>query len=134
MLKGSCLCGKVTYAIQGELGDGYFCHCQRCRKAGGSVFAANARIAKEQFKLLTGHEVFKRHHVQATDVSRWFCGDCGSPIISERVNPPVMAVRLGTLDTPLSTSPIKGHIFVGSKAEWLEIHDDLPQHMERPVI
>ena len=24
------------------------------------------------------------------------------------------------------------HIFVGSKAPWYEIHDDLPQHDERP--
>jgi hypothetical protein len=44
-----------------------------------------------------------------------------------------MAVRLGTLDTPLKESPIVGHIFVGSKAEWDEITDDLPQFAERPT-
>jgi hypothetical protein len=132
MLKGSCLCGTVTYAIEGELGNGYFCHCQRCRKAGGSVFAANARIAKEQFKLLTGQDSFKRYDSQATGLTRFFCGDCGSPIASERSDPPLMAIRLGTLDTPLPQSPIAGHIFVGSKAEWLEIHDDLPQYAARP--
>jgi Uncharacterized conserved protein len=133
MLKGSCLCGKVTYEIEGELGPGFFCHCQRCRKANGSVFAANARIDKSQFKLLSGADVLKGY-LAPTGLVRKFCGECGSPIVSERNEPPMLAVRLGTLDTPLSEVPVKGHIFVNSKSEWLEIHDDLPQFPERPVM
>ncbi len=45
----------------------------------------------------------------------------------EELRPDVLRIRLGTLDTPLEHAP-KGHIFVGSKAEWDTIHDDLPQY------
>jgi hypothetical protein len=38
---------------------------------------------------------------------------------------------MGTLDTPVDIRP-SGHIFVGSKAEWDVIHDDLPQFEELP--
>ena len=132
MHQGSCLCGTITYEINGEIGNGYFCHCKRCRKANGSVFAANARIAPEQFRLLTGHEALKTYYNQASGLARKFCAECGSPIVSERTEPVMMAVRLGTLDTPLSKGPI-GHIFVNSKAEWETITGDLPQFPERPT-
>ncbi|MES2625973.1 MAG: GFA family protein [Pseudomonadota bacterium] len=132
MHRGSCLCGAISYEISGDLGDGYFCHCERCRKASGSVFASNARIRPDQFTLLTGQEVLKDFHHPASGLTRKFCGECGSPIVSERTVPAIMVIRLGTLDTPLQKGPI-GHIFVNSKVEWDTINDDLPQYAERPT-
>ncbi len=61
-----------------------------------------------------------------------FCQNCGSPIFSWREsNPEFARIRIGTLDTPISTKPT-AHIFVGSKAEWDQICDDLPRHHEMP--
>lgn len=132
MHRGSCLCGVVTYEINGEIGNGYFCHCKRCRKASGSAFASNARILPDQFRVVTGHDSLKSYYHQASGLIRKFCAECGSPIISERTEPAIMAVRLGTLDTPINKKPI-AHIFVNSKAEWDEITDNLPQFAERPT-
>jgi hypothetical protein len=132
MHRGSCLCGAVSYEIEGDLGDGYYCHCSRCRKASGSAFAANAKILPAQFKLISGYEALKTYFHEATGLKRKFCSNCGSPIVSERTSPPVMAVRLGTIDTPLLKGPI-GHIFVGSKPEWSQITDELPCYPERPT-
>ena len=42
MLTGSCLCGGVRYAIDGELGAVTNCHCSLCRKMSGSAFASGA--------------------------------------------------------------------------------------------
>ena len=132
MYRGSCLCGAVSYEITGELGDAYFCHCQRCRKASGSAYASNARIQPDQFKLLSGAEVLQTYLNEQTGLMRKFCGNCGSPIVSERTSPAVLAIRLGSLDTPLAKGP-KAHIFVASKAQWDHIGDELPQFAERPV-
>ena len=132
MHHGSCLCGAITYEISGDIGDGYFCHCLRCRKANGSLFATNARIAPGQFRLITGQASIKNYYHEASGLTRKFCSECGSPIVSERTQPAMLAVRLGTLDTPLHNGPI-AHIFVDSKAEWETITDDLPQYAERPV-
>jgi hypothetical protein len=132
MHRGSCLCGTVTYEVSGEFGDAYFCHCTRCRKASGSAFAANARITPGQFTVITGQDSLKTYYHQPSDLARKFCAECGSPIVSERTQPAMMAVRLGTLDSPLGSGPV-GHIFVNSKAEWDVIADDLPQFAERPT-
>lgn len=133
MYLGSCLCGAVRYEVTGELGDAFYCHCQRCRKSSGSVLASNVRIAPQQFRVLAGQDSLKSYFNPASGVTRKFCAECGSQILSERADPPVLALRLGTLDTPLEKSPVVAHIFVGSKAEWHEITDDLPQFAERPT-
>lgn len=59
-------------------------------------------------------------------IRRCFCGRCGSQILKRKdASPESIRLRLGTLDTDPGVKPSK-HIFVGSKAAWLEITDDLP--------
>ena len=130
MHAGSCLCGAVKYEVRGEFGPAFFCHCSRCRKASGSAFAANVVAAASDFVIVAG-EASLGSYRSSESVPRLFCTTCGSPIASRRDNLPQVRVRLGTLDTPLSTGP-GAHIFVDSKAGWFEIHDDLPQHPGRP--
>lgn len=128
---GSCLCGGIRYEIHGEIGEMVQCHCRRCRKANGAAYAVNAPIRKADFKIVQGEALLKKF--QSTETTqRCFCGSCGSPIISIKTETPdFYRLRIGTLDTPLAQKPAM-HIFAGSKAEWDEICDSLPQYAERP--
>ncbi len=40
MHKGSCLCGAVTFEVEGELSAPDACHCSKCRKHSGHYFAS----------------------------------------------------------------------------------------------
>lgn len=131
MHKGSCLCGAVEYKITGPLGPIMFCHCSRCRKASGSAFNSVSPIPAASFRIIKGEESLRSYRAD-TGVVRVFCGTCGSPIIGKRDDlPDTVRLRIGTLDTPAGAKGA-AHIFVGSKAPWDEILDDLPQHQERP--
>lgn len=133
MHEGSCLCGAVRYVIHGEPGSAVFCHCNRCRKANGSAFASNAAVDEAIFELTQGQEALKSFSTPE-GVHRQFCGTCGSPILSKRDSMPgLIRLRLGTLDTPSGSLRPTAHIFVGSKADWYEIQDDLPAFAERPT-
>lgn len=128
---GSCLCGGVQYEVRGPLGDIIQCHCRRCRKATGTAFAINSPIAKADFYLLQGQHLLKSF-TTTTGVSRNFCSECGSPIYSVKADlPDVYRLRIGSLDTPIEQKPTC-HFYVGSKAEWEDIHDTLAQYHERP--
>ena len=128
---GSCLCGRIRYEVRGPLGDIVQCHCRRCRKATGTAFATNSPIAKADFHLLHGQQLLKSFNT-TTGVSRNFCSECGSPIYSVKADlPDVYRLRIGSLDTPIEQKPTC-HFYVGSKAEWDDIHDTLPQYHERP--
>jgi hypothetical protein len=131
MHTGSCLCGAVRYTVRGDIGATVYCHCGRCRKAGGSAFATNAAVAADAFELVEGADAVTTFST-AEGVHRVFCSRCGSPLISRRDSQPeLVRLRVGTLDTPLPGRP-GAHIFVASKAAWFDIRDDLPQYPERP--
>jgi len=131
MHKGSCLCGAVEYEVTGPLGPIIYCHCSRCRKANGSAFLAVAAVAAPDFHITKGEAALRSYRNDA-GVHRVFCGNCGSPIIGRRESAPeTVRLRVGTLDTPIETK-VSTHIFVGSKAEWYDIHDGAPQYEERP--
>ncbi|MCZ6487309.1 MAG: hypothetical protein O6703_03940, partial [Gammaproteobacteria bacterium] len=57
--------------------------------------------------------------------------ECGSSLAgTEKVR--ITTVTLGTVEGDPGIKP-ESHIFVGSKAQWHEINDDLPQFEERPT-
>lgn len=60
-----------------------------------------------------------------------FCRTCGSPMPRMIEALGVVLIAAGTLDTDPGIRP-GYHIFVGSKAPWHQITDDLPQHHEYP--
>ncbi|MFT3906065.1 MAG: GFA family protein [Steroidobacteraceae bacterium] len=131
MHKGSCLCGAVHYEIDGELGALYFCHCTRCRKANGSAFLAGAPFDADKLRIVSGQE-YLADYESSPGVHRIFCRQCGSPLFSRRPGPPVMMrLRVGSLDTPLPDKA-QAHIFYADKAEWFDMHDELPKHAQRP--
>ena len=125
--KGSCLCGRIRYEITGELGDFGYCHCTTCRKASGSVHAANSPVDRDRFRLVGGADVI-REFESSPGKFRAFCSTCGSPMYAYLVaKRDVIRIRLGSLDTVFEKRP-KAHTFVGHKADWEpSIRDDLPQ-------
>ncbi|WP_074824459.1 GFA family protein [Pragia fontium] len=131
MLKGSCLCGAVTYQLDQEIKQIVFCHCSKCRKATGTAFNSATAIHSDKFTLLTGKDKLKSFS-SSPGVHRFFCSECGSPLYSARDGQPeTYRLRIGTLDSTISPTE-KIHIFTGSKAEWIELCDSNPKYEERP--
>jgi hypothetical protein len=101
-----------------------------CRKMHGAAFGTYARVVEGGFHWLRGED-----HVQfyrsSEHVLRSFCRHCGSTLqmIFERESGAIIDIALGTVDGDPEIRP-KSHIFVGSKAPWYTITDDLPQHEE----
>ena len=128
-LTGSCLCGAARYRVADEFAYAFNCHCSQCRRATGSAFKPFAGVLREKLTLLQGGDALLRYGDATThDVH---CGKCGSLLYSDIGTGPYLHVTLGTLLEAPSLKPT-AHIFVGSKAPWHEITDDLPRHREFP--
>ena len=126
---GGCLCGKVRFAISGEINEIVCCHCSQCRKAQGSAYATNGNVDINKFNLIRGKDELARYQSTVTE-AKYFCKNCGSPIFSKnKTRPNTVRIRLGTIETPIVERPV-GHIFVGSKANWEDIEGRLPQYEE----
>jgi hypothetical protein len=127
MHKGSCLCGAVRYEIAGEINRITHCHCSMCRKAHGAAFGSYGTVLRTDFRFTGGAQAVAAYH-SSSSVIRSFCSHCGSTLqwYNETSHPEWMSIALGTLDTPLE-QPNQKHIFTGSKANWYQINDGLPQ-------
>ena len=131
MIRGSCLCGDVRFEISGKLSGASHCHCSMCRKAHGAAFGTYAAARAAEFRLVSGEDRITRYRSSA-GIVRTFCARCGSSLQWLRESKPdVVDVALGVLDDDPGVRPAC-HIFVGSKAPWYEITDNLPQYATRP--
>jgi hypothetical protein len=102
-----------------------------CRKAHGSAYTTFAKVTKADFQFTAGSELVKRYQ-SSPEVQRSFCQNCGGKFTFEWTQAPGhLWIAAGTLDDDPGMTP-EFHIFVGSKAEWFEINDQLPQHEGYP--
>ena len=126
---GGCLCGKVRYQITGPLIDADHCHCSMCRRQHGAAFSTYAQFNPGDFKWTAGEELVKVYQAQAG--GGWcFCRECGSTLAGTDKGR-IKMITLGTVEGDPGIKP-ESHIFTGSKAQWYEITDDLPQFDQRP--
>jgi hypothetical protein len=124
VLAGKCYCGAVHYAVADEFRYAANCHCSNCRAATGSAFKPFAGIEREKLEITKGRDDLLV--IGEEDANDTRCRLCGSFLYSVVRDGAFVHVAMGSLvDTP-SIRPTE-HIFVGSKAAWYEITDDLPQ-------
>lgn len=131
-LSGSCLCGEVSYAVEGPIKVFQYCHCSRCRKTTGSAHAANIFVAPEHFKWLSGEELVNRFELpEAKNYASSFCGRCGSTLPWLNKTGTTYIIPAGTLDQSPADTPMQ-HIHWDSKAPWYEVDTALPRHATLP--
>jgi hypothetical protein len=127
VLAGQCFCGAVGYALPDEFVYAANCHCSNCRRTTGSAFKPFAGIEREKLVLTRGDaDLMVFGDQQGHDAH---CKVCGSLLYSVVRAGAFVHVAMGTLLDDPTIRPTK-HIFVGSKAPWFTITDDLPQYAE----
>jgi hypothetical protein len=126
-MTGSCLCGSVKYLLDNAPLLLENCHCTMCRKAHGGPYTTFAKLCKSDFHFTEGANLV-RHYSSSAEVRRSFCSLCGAKFTFDWDQAPDnLWLAIGTLDADIDMQP-SFHIFVGSKADWYEIKDELPQH------
>ena len=126
-LRGGCACGAVRYRVADEFLYAWNCHCSRCRAVTGSAYKSLAGIEREKLEITEGADQLLV--VGDDDLNDTRCAVCGSFLFSVVRDGEYVHVGMGSLIDEPTIRPT-AHIFVGSKAPWHEITDDLPQFDE----
>lgn len=134
-LTGSCLCGAVRFTIDAPVNELRACHCRNCQKASGAGGSVNAVVPSAAFRIT--HGAPRRYSARADSgrvLHRYFCGDCGSPIYSQRESTPeTVVVRAGLLDSePETNLRITANIWTKSARSWSHIDPASVQHPGQP--
>jgi hypothetical protein len=125
MLSGHCLCGAISFEVEGELLGPDACHCSLCRRWSGHYWASTDvprdRVTIHGEDLLTWYDSSEK-------VRRGFCSRCGSVLFFDPPARDWIAIAMGAFDKPTGTTLAK-HIFTADKGDYYEIGDELPQHI-----
>ena len=120
---GRCLCGQITYEITGDLIATAVCHCDHCQRQSGGAFSVNLVVHESQMAVSGTLTTFedRGENGDAVYVYRRFCGNCGSPILSELLVPAgVYAVKAGTLDDKSAVAPTV-QVWCEHKQPWVDL-------------
>ncbi|WP_170311830.1 GFA family protein [Sulfitobacter sabulilitoris] len=121
MLKGSCLCGAVTFTATGPARDPAACHCSQCRKQSGHYWAA-VQVMDDALRM--SGDV--RWYSATPGVRRGFCPTCGGFLFWKSDADPDTGVALGALDGATGLRLVR-HINTADKGDYYDIPDPVRQ-------
>jgi hypothetical protein len=121
-MKGSCLCGAVTYTARGTPGAPAACHCTQCRKQSGHVWASS--YVEDGALDITGDV---RWYQSSEKARRGFCPTCGSALFWDHEDDPFICFSTGSIDGPTGLA-LRGHIHTRTKGDYYDIN---PNDLQR---
>jgi hypothetical protein len=125
---GSCLCGGITFSVNGFSDKAANCHCSMCRKFHGAAFGTLVSVTGLTW--LTGVEKLK-HYTALNGTNRTFCHECGTSlgfrVKGAQMDDMELAISTFNEDIPVK---IDAHIYTKYKANWCELETDLPTFSE----
>lgn len=134
-IAGGCLCGKIRYELSQAPQNVIACHCTHCQKISGAGSSHNAVVATSAVKFTSGQPKRFRDTAQSGNILyRYFCGDCGSSLYSQREKMPEMTIlKVGTLDKAGDMKLVM-NIWTNSARPWMHIDPATERHPEnRPI-
>ena len=98
-ISGSCLCGQIHYkALATPLFQAH-CHCQDCRKNGGSAFSALVFVPAASLTWQGETKTYSHSADSGNTMTKHFCGHCGSPLFGTNSSKPErIHIKVGTMD------------------------------------
>ena len=124
-LPGRCSCGQVHYRLVNEPLFVQACHCLDCQRTTGSAFVVHIVAVEHDFEIEGDTECTVVPTGSGAGCELHYCTTCAVYVwVRYRYHQvPVIAIRAGTLDDPLSVQP-EVHIFTRSKQPWIKLAAD----------
>lgn len=120
-LDGRCLCGGLRYTCDANPLLTAICHCPHCQKQTGTSFSLLVAVPKGSLRI-EGQtlKTFDDVGESGLPVQRRFCGNCGSPIVSDvAAMPNLEFIKAGTLEDTSWLKPT-AEIWCETAQSWLE--------------
>ena len=106
MMTGTCFCKAVRYELLAESQMQGLCYCTDCQVLGGSSHWTSYAIAIPDFRLTEGELASYTYDPgSGRQVTRYFCGGCGTQIKAQSDELGVASVNAMTLDDQDQFSP-----------------------------
>lgn len=131
-ITGGCACGAVRYECSADPIMAANCYCRDCQRSSGTAMASVMLVPTAALKLKGQLKHFEVTGDNGNKVSRGFCPNCGSPIISVlSATQAMVALKAGSLDDPAQFKPM-AQVYLKSAPPWAPVREDLPKFDKQP--
>jgi|SRR5271166_1689600 len=131
-LEGGCYCHGLRYVAEGEPMMKAQCHCRECQYITGGAPNMFIAMPLAGFSYTKGTpKQFTRTDI-ARPVTREFCPDCGTHVVTRPQGFPAAIVKVGTLDDPGLFGGPDMAIFTVDKQSFHQIAQGLPAFERLP--
>src|SRR5690242_2608565 len=130
-LEGGCYCGNVRYVADGEPMMKAQCHCRECQYISGGAPNMFMLLPSSALRYTKGTpKQFTRNDLERA-VTREFCPDCGTHLVTRLPNMPAVVIKVGTLDDPSQFTPQMA-IYTVDKQAFHTVPDGMPAFERLP--
>lgn len=100
-IEGGCYCRAVRFKVDGDILFKGQCHCRECQYISGGQTNVVMGMPEAGFAYTKGvPKTFRRSDLD-NPVTREFCADCGTPLLSRAPTMPgAVLLKVGALDEP----------------------------------
>ena len=131
-MQGGCYCGALRYEAGGDAMFQGQCHCRECQYASGGNPNVIMAMPEASFAYTKGApKAFRRSDLESP-VTREFCPECGTQILSRAPSVPgAVILKVGTLDDPSVFTPQMA-IFTVDKQSFHHVPEGMPSFERTP--
>jgi hypothetical protein len=131
-LEGGCYCGALRYVAEGDPVLKAQCYCRECQYISGGSPNMFMLMPAAGFSYSKGApKQFTRRDLERA-VTREFCAECGTHMITRLPDRPFVVVKVGTLDDPTLFGSPQMAIYTVDKQPFHVIPDGLPAFERLP--
>ena len=125
-LTGHCYCGRVRFEAKGSPMMKGQCYCRECQYISGGGPNNFLAMPADGFAYTQGApKGFRRDDVDNA-VTREFCPDCGTSLVTRNEGWPFVIVKVGPLDDPAQFRPAVA-IQLADKQPWHNVPEGVKQ-------
>jgi hypothetical protein len=126
-MTGRCYCGAVRYEADGPPAFKGQCHCRECQYISGGAENLFMIMPSSGFRYVEGGpKQFSRSDLESP-VTREFCAECGTHIITRVADPGIVVLKVGTLDDPSVYGGPQAAIYTKDAQPWHLMPEGAPQ-------
>ena len=125
-LEGGCYCGKLRYVSEGDPVMKAQCHCRECQYLSGGGPNLFLLMPTKGFSYTKGTpKQFTRSDLERA-VTREFCAECGTHVVTRPPGLGALVLKVGTLDAPTLFGGPMMAIYTIDKQPFHVIPDGMP--------